>query len=111
MTIKKLVKALFNLFDPTPAIEKMEEARHEIAPLHSIMWAAEALKHPGDPRAKYLIEIGVAQAARYYLDNNDLGLLLVSGMTREQFEHQMGEMVGLPVQDWHKWKNKELANP
>jgi hypothetical protein len=72
------------------------------------MWAAEAFAHPNSPKAQRLIEIGAAQAARYYLEGNDLGLLMMSGMSREQFEKRMYDIYALGTGLWHKWRDKEL---
>lgn len=84
------------------------EATHEY-PLHTIMWTAESFAHPNSPKAQRLIAIGAAQAAKYYLEGNDLGLLVVSGMTREEFEIRMTEMCGtLDIEgQWAHWKDKK----
>jgi hypothetical protein len=91
--------------EPIPC--RCEELEKEERPLRTIMWAAEAFAHPNSPKAQRLIEVGAAQAARYYLEGNDLGLLMMSGMSREQFYHRMSEMTGTLEKDWHKWRDKE----
>ena len=92
--------------EPIPC--RCEELEKQPRPLRTILWAAEAFAHPNSPKSKRLIEVGAAWAAKYYLDGNDLGLLVVSGMTREQFEKRMYEVYGLADTDWHKWRDKEL---
>jgi len=76
-----------------------EEIRKEI-----INWLLNAKLHIyTHDRAKLLYKIGALQAAEYYVSGNDLGLLIVSGLTRDQFEKCIVEMAGTPIEDWHLW--------
>jgi hypothetical protein len=71
---------------------------------HIIDWILSSRSYHYDARAILLKNIGVVEAAEFYRQGNKTGLLVVSGLTSEQFEQKMIAMENAPEMLWHKWR-------